>query len=300
MPAGSSHTCARTETSPPSTDSVCAVHKIVRGSPIHYHEVGEGRPVLMLHGWPTDRRSMSHPLEPIFRERTGWRRIYVDLPGFGESPGPDWITSQDDMLDATLEFLDAVCGRERFVVVGASYGGYLARGILQRRASRMDGLFIWVPSVLADSKERRLPAQRTLVRDPATAALVGDDEQLWLRVSVVQSARTLAAFRDGVKPGFLIGDKAFQARVRQKYAFSFDPRPEAPFDAPALVLCGRQDSITGFRDAVDLLDDLPRATYAVLDRAGHAAAEEQPVLFRALIDEWLDRVEEYARGAVER
>ena len=37
----------------------------------------------------------------------------------------------------------------------------------------------------------------------------------------------------------------------------------------------------------------PRGTFAVLDRAGHLLDFEQPVLQKALINEWLDRVEEY-------
>ena len=39
--------------------------------------------------------------------------------------------------------------------------------------------------------------------------------------------------------------------------------------------------------------EFPRATFAVLDRAGHMLGFEQPVLLHALLNEWLDRVEEY-------
>ena len=65
----------------------------------------------------------------------------------------------------------------------------------------------------------------------------------------------------------------------------------APFVGPSLVLTGRQDSECGYLDAWDLLEDLPHATFAVLDRAGHAVAEERQPLFRALVDDWLDRIE---------
>ena len=44
----------------------------------------------------------------------------------------------------------------------------------------------------------------------------------------------------------------------------------------------------------ELLDNYPRATFAVLDRAGHFVNIEQDVLCQALMREWLDRVEEYA------
>ena len=41
----------------------------------------------------------------------------------------------------------------------------------------------------------------------------------------------------------------------------------------------------------DFIESLPRATFAVLDRASHFLSIEQNALMKALIDEWLDRVE---------
>ena len=67
-----------------------------------------------------------------------------------------------------------------------------------------------------------------------------------------------------------------------------------PFPAPTLIVAGRQDSIVGYRDAWRILESYPRATIAVLDRAGHCLEIEQARLFHALVSEWLDRVEEYA------
>ena len=48
---------------------------------LNYRIIGEGVPILMLHGRPTDHESMMGAFEPIFREREGWQRVYVDLPG---------------------------------------------------------------------------------------------------------------------------------------------------------------------------------------------------------------------------
>ena len=64
-----------------------------------------------------------------------------------------------------------------------------------------------------------------------------------------------------------------------------------PFGGPTLILAGRQDASVGYLDAIDLLESYPRATLAILDRAGHGLRAEQPALFRALTNEWLDRVE---------
>ena len=42
----------------------------------------------------------------------------------------------------------------------------------------------------------------------------------------------------------------------------------------------------------ELIEHYPRATLAVLDRAGHALIHEQPHLMQALVAEWLMRVRE--------
>ena len=268
----------------------------VRGIPVSYEEAGVGRPLLMLHGWPSDHHLTSYFMEPILTERSGWRRIYPDLPGMGKTTAAAWIANQDDMLAVVLDFLDAVAPGERIVVVGASYGGFLARGILHERMAQMDGLLLWAPSVASGNGERHLPPPQTLVRDADALATLEPDEALWTQAAVIQTAETLAAFRAAVKPGLRAADMAFLQRLQSAgFAFSFavDELPE-PFPAPTLVLTGRQDSMVGYRDAWGLLGSYPRATFATLDRAGHALAEEQPTLFRALVHEWLDRVEEYA------
>ena len=51
--------------------------------------------------------------------------------------------------------------------------------------------------------------------------------------------------------------------------------------------------MTGYKAAWSILDNFPRGTFAVLDRAGHMTGIEQPTIFDALAREWLDRVEEY-------
>ena len=59
-------------------------------------------------------------------------------------------------------------------------------------------------------------------------------------------------------------------------------------------MTGRQDSTVGYSRAWELLEQYPRATFAVLDGAGHALPHEQPELLRALVTEWLNRVREHA------
>jgi len=53
---------------------------------------------------------------------------------------------------------------------------------------------------------------------------------------------------------------------------------------------GRHDHVVGYRDAFGLLEHYPRATFAVLDDAGHNAILEQPRVVGALLTEWLRRL----------
>jgi hypothetical protein len=56
---------------------------------------------------------------------------------------------------------------------------------------------------------------------------------------------------------------------------------------------GRQDYGIPFnKDALAFIENYPRATVALLDRAGHLAMVHQRRLFNALASEWFDRVEE--------
>jgi pimeloyl-ACP methyl ester carboxylesterase len=267
----------------------------VRDLDIYYEESGVGRPLLLLHGMPLDHRYILNDMEPVFEDRKGWRRIYPDLPGMGKTRAADWITRQDHMLDIILDFIDVVAPGERFAVAGSSYGGYMARGVVHHRFDQVDGLMINVPSITQDRQKRVLPKHQVVREDADFLAALQPTEQDLRDMVVAQSPALLDVFRRVVFPAVAIADQQFLDRLDLNFSFSFDvdSLPQ-PFPAPALILTGRFDSSVGYHGAYQLLDSYPRATFVVLDRAGHALPIEQPVLFRALVNEWLDRMEEYA------
>ena len=267
---------------------------IVKSIPLYYEEFGTGIPVVMLHGWPSDHRHMVATMEPLFQHRNGWRRIYPDLPGMGKTPSASWIAHQDHMLDIVMAFLQKVAPDQRYVVVGSSYGGYLARGLVHEQGAKMDGVFLMVPAVETDETKQHLPPQQVLVQDPLFLTALRPEDGEFSKMVVVQSAERLRFFRTFIQPAFAIADHAFLERLAKYYSFSFPvDQLTTPFPAPSLILTGRQDSNCGYREAWTLLDNYPRGTFAVLDRAGHGLAVEQKGLFQALAQEWLERVEEY-------
>jgi len=77
-----------------------------------------------------------------------------------------------------------------------------------------------------------------------------------------------------------------------RYGFSFDlAAAEESFTKPALVITARQDTTVGYRDAWEILERYPRATFAVVDRATHGWPTETTDLLAALVDDWLERIE---------
>ena len=259
---------------------------------IFYEAHGAGRPIVLLPGQPSDHRLMERFVEPVFAGREGWLRLYPDLPGTGRSPGAARLATADALLGAMLAFVDRVIPGQRFVLAGLSYGGFLARGVLFHRAAQIDGMLLVVPQVKADAATAQLPPRRAVVADPALAAELGPIADLM----VVQDAPTAAATRE-ILAQVRAADHDYLARLEVAGGFSIDvDHPPIPFERPALIITARQDHLCGYRDAWDLLEAYPRASYAMLDRAGHLINIEQEALCHALMREWLDRVEEATRA----
>jgi pimeloyl-ACP methyl ester carboxylesterase len=264
----------------------------LRDLTVHYEEVGSGKPVLILHGWLFNGRMTMEDFEPSFETRPGWRRLYLDLPGHGHTPVPDGLHEHDQVVNIALDFMDTVAPGERFALAGVSWGGYLARGMVHHRPKQVDGVMLYVPAIKWLRAERDLPAHYVTRHDPEFIAALQPGEA-WMLDMVVAQRRTLLDNVHTILAYATPQDPAIVALSEKPFSFDPDILPE-PCAAPTLFITGRQDSGVGYKDAWSILNAYPRATFAVLDGAGHMLGLEQPMLMRALLNEWLDRVEEYA------
>jgi pimeloyl-ACP methyl ester carboxylesterase len=268
------------------------VHCEVGDVRFHYVEHGHGLPFIALHGAGADHREVAGALEPAFvnppGNLPGLRRIYPDLPGMGGTAAPSRLGSNDDVVDVLVDLVDRVVGDERFVIGGHSLGGYLARAVAARRRDRVAGLALFCPTAAA-SRDVPPHAPVRTEGDPA-GELAPDDVAGYEEYVVVRTPLTARRYRDRVVPGTRLVDEAALERIFDRWVLRDTPDHGDRQPYPTLILAGRQDSAVGWAGAADLLDVYPRATFAVIDGAGHGLLHEQPELVTALLQHWLATV----------
>lgn len=262
---------------------------------LNYAIYGEGKPVLILHGLGCDHRMMKACLEPIFSKNAPYKRIYVDLPGMGKSTCAIQDASADNILEVLVHFIEDVI-QEHCLVIGQSYGGYIARGIVAKCANKIEGLMLLCPVIFPEQEDRNVPNQIYTQKDTLfLRSLQAYDRQHFSKYAVLANEQTYKRYQAELLTAIQHTDIVYIKALKEHYRLSFDVDAfikQYPFDKPVLCICGRQDICVGYKDAWQLLDSYPRATFSVLDVAGHHLQIEQPALLRELTSNWLQRVEQ--------
>lgn len=123
--------------------------------PPSYQLLGEGPPLLLLHGYCGSQAIF----QPIVHQLAQHATVLVpDLPGFGGTAYDPHIRQLDDYAFWLRDLLDTVEWPSA-TVVGHSMGGYIAMGMAAHFPERLEGLGLLHSSALADNEERK--ANRT-------------------------------------------------------------------------------------------------------------------------------------------
>ncbi|MBL4930382.1 alpha/beta fold hydrolase [Clostridium paridis] len=263
---------------------------VVKDLSLNYEIIGEGKPILMIHGYGVDHRIMTGCMEPIFSEKENYKRIYLDLPGMGKSKCAEWIINSDSMLEIVMEFINKIIPNENFLVAGESYGGYITRGLVYKMPERIERVLLICPVILPKYSDRNVSEHIVLVKDEQVLSKLTTEEASSFNDStVVQSERIYERYKKEIISGVELANEEFIERfIKTGYSFTFEvDKLDKKFDKPALILLGRQDDCVGYKDAWNILDNYPRATFAVLDKAGHNLQIEQEELFNVLVKKWL-------------
>ncbi|MGW9131831.1 alpha/beta fold hydrolase [Streptomyces sp. NPDC055681] len=265
---------------------------------LRYHEVGDGPPLLLLHGsgpgvtgWRNYRGNLA-----AFADH--FRCLVLEFPGFGVSAPTD----EHPMAaapKAVLRFLDAL-GLEHVDVIGNSMGGIVAANLaiakpgLFRRIVTVGGigrnLFSPAPgegiNLLVDFTEN--PTREALVRwmhsmvyDPAVVT----DEMVEERWTQATDPDTLAAARR------MYGRKALAASMAAAQASEAPPYWAMlhKITAPILITWGRDDRVSPADMALLPMRTMPKAELHVLPDCGHWVMIEQKAAWESAVLAFLTR-----------
>ena len=127
-------------TNPDFTEQSTSRTVMVGDMPVHYHDVGEGEPVVMLHsygigttGWIT-----FHKVLPAFAQR--YRCIVMDLPNFGRTGAGGVQRAAAQPPGPNGSGVDGRLGHREAHLVGNSQGGQSAMVLAMKEPDRVDKL----------------------------------------------------------------------------------------------------------------------------------------------------------------
>lgn len=253
---------------------------------LYYIVEGSGHPVLIFHGMGTDLRAMKKWIEPIFKDKHEFQRIYIDLPWHGKSVCKD-IISTEGIRQLLSTFIFELLGEQTFSIIGHSFGGYIAQGLI---CDKLKGLCLIAPAI--HQKEREVPSKTVYNLNEFELANVDPDIlAAFETLMVYQSAENFQIFLDEIQPGRIIADREFLASNWRDSGYFFKADPLANrFDGHSLIIAGKLDSICGYKDYYKLLEKMPNTTFAIL-QSGHLLHIEKRRTVQFLINDWLDELQ---------
>ena len=252
-----------------------------------YRELGDGPPVLLLHGWPTSSFLWRNVMEPIAHAN---RVVALDLPGFGASDKPLGIRYSFEFFTRALDLFLARLGIDRHGLAVHDLGGPIGLHWTLARPGRVTKLALLNTLVYPEFSE----ATKEFVR----ACLSPE-----LREKITSAAGLESILRDGLgDPATLSGDvlagvlAPFQtADDRRALAdtgvglslkgFAQIARQLPKLGIPVRVVYGARDRV--LPDVAETMarvkNDLPQAEVTVLPDCGHFLQEDAPAEVGSLL-----------------
>ncbi|MET8427895.1 alpha/beta hydrolase [Nocardia sp. NPDC004860] len=257
------------------------------GISTHYHDAGQGNPVLMLHGsgpgvsaWANWR----HAIPALARSA---RVVALDLVGFGHTERPaDVHYSLRTWTDHAWRFLDAL-GLEKVSVVGNSLGGRIAMQMAEDDQARLDRLVLMgspgvgmTPTEGLDALrgyEPSLEAMGNLLRNyfAVDKSMITDD-----LVRIRYEASAAPGAHEAYRTMFFHPDHAggrlgiTEDQVRA-------------ITVPTLLIHGREDRVVPVDVSWNMLHLLPEADLHVFSRCGHWTQIERADEFNRVVADFL-------------
>jgi 2-succinyl-6-hydroxy-2,4-cyclohexadiene-1-carboxylate synthase len=262
----------------------------VNGIEIFYREVGEGFPVVLVHGYTGNSRNWALTA-PVLADR--FRVISVDLRGHGlsEKPAREEDHTYPQMAEDVRQLLTQL-GVDSSVIVGHSMGGRVVQELVLGHAELFRAL------VLVDTMGEFVPERRQEMR-----RLTDFARQNGMERTFDEHVRTSALTgRLDENEGFVrIWREQFLMTSLEAYigcvTSALNQEPTLPrlasLSMPALVVCGATDA--PFLGPTQRLHEALRGSeYVIIEECGHSPQLEKPAEFNELLLGFLTRVQEGA------
>lgn len=261
----------------------------IGGNAVNYVEIGEGRPIVFVHGlggcWQNWLENLPH------FAAAGWRAIAMDLPGFGHSPMPDWEIS----MPAYGRLIDRFCGELNLhstTLVGNSMGGFISAETALDSPEWIDHLVLVSAAGISSARLRKEPAR-------AWARMIDAVSPMALRLNLagIRRPRLRQSAFDGVfrhprqiRPELLyevsahaIGTTGFRDAAVSLTGYDFLDRLES-ISVPTLLIWGRDDRVVPASDAPGYEQRIADSELHVFDDCGHVPMMERPRRFNRLVE----------------
>ncbi len=263
----------------------------VVGTTVNYVELGEGPPVLLIHGISGCWQNWLENVPYLARRH---RVVALDLPGFGYSPMPDWDLSIAAYSRLVHDFCERL-GLAQVAVVGSSMGGFIAAEATIREPERIARLVLVSAAGVSHARMRREPALTAGRMAAAAAPYALRLQELSIRRPRLRRLVLEGVFHDPlalrpelvwefVHPG--IRSEGFLDALEALIGYDYLHRlPE--IEVPTLVVWGRQDRVVPAADATEYNRLIPNSRLVVFDRCGHIPQAERPARFNSLVERFL-------------
>jgi pimeloyl-ACP methyl ester carboxylesterase len=122
-----------------------------KGTTIAYRELGEGKPVVLVHGFLGDRHYWDHVIEPLAKK---YRVIAIDLPGHGNSSWSNLLATTEDYAEEIADLVKQLY-LDKITLIGHSLGGYITMAFANKYSSLLEGFALIHSTALPDTEEAK-------------------------------------------------------------------------------------------------------------------------------------------------
>lgn len=237
----------------------------LNGYKINYIDEGNGRPVLLLHGWGSSLVVWTRIIN-FLKAKGGFRIIALDFPGCGESPLPNAPMNLDDYTELTLEFCRKL-NIENPIIFGHSNGGRVTLSMVGNELIKAEKIVLFGSAGIKSKSD----IKKTIKIATFKTA------KFFLTLPVIKNHTT--DLLDRTRKHFGSSDYNNAPEVMRKTLVTLvnsDVSDILPnIQAPTLLIWGSNDTAVPLSDAKKMEKLIPDAGLCVFNGAGHFALLER-------------------------